>query len=106
MGVQIPSVDGCGVSYGCSWNWYEKACNVFDFNDWYTDISNEYENVHFVNVSGQFDTDNNMPAEMRPVNVRSDKTELFQVNGVHPALSGYNQIADVVYRDLTHMLLN
>ena len=104
LGLQIPSLDGFGVSYGCEWNYYDKMKKVFEFNDLYAEIASEYDNVHFVNIAGQFDTENNMPSATRNVNVRSSKTETYQTNGVHPATEGYNQIADAVYRDLTHEL--
>lgn len=38
------------------------------------------------------------------VNTRNSKKEIRQINGIHPAQSGYFQIADACYRDLTHRL--
>ena len=104
LGLEIPSLDGCGVNYGCSWNWFEKAKYVFDLNDWYAEIAEEYDNVNFVNIAGQFDTENNMITGTRQVNVRNTKTETYQTNGVHPDTSGYNQIADAVFRRLNSIL--
>ena len=104
LGLEIPSLDGCGVNYGCSWNWFEKARYVFDLNDWYAEIAEEYDNVNFVNIAGQFDTENNMITGTRQVNVRNTKTETYQTNGVHPDTSGYNQIADAVFRHLNSIL--
>ena len=97
-------MDGCGVNYGCSWNCFEKAKYVFDLNDWYAEIAGEYDNVNFVNIAGQFDTENNMITGTRQVNVRNTKTETYQTNGVHPDISGYNQIADAVFRYLNSIL--
>ena len=104
LGLEIPSLDGCGVNYGCSWNWFDKAKYVFDLNDWYAEIAEEYDNVNFVNIAGQFDTENNMITGTRQVNVRNTKTETYQTNGVHPDTSGYNQIADAVFRYLNSIL--
>lgn len=105
MGLEVPSLDGFGVNYGCSWNYVDKLRTVFRFNRAYESLADEYENVHFVNIAGQFDTENNMQESTRPVNARNDTTETYQTNGIHPATSGYNQIADAVYRDLTGMLV-
>lgn len=105
MGLEVPSLDGFGVNYGCSWNYVDKLRAVFRFNRAYESLADEYENVHFVNIAGQFDTENNMRESTRPVNARNDTTETYQTNGIHPATSGYNQIADAVYRDLTGMLV-
>ena len=39
-----------------------------------------------------------MPLYQRTVNKRNSNKEFFGGNGVHPADSGYLQIADVFYR--------
>ena len=104
LGLQVPSLDGFGRNYGCGWNYLDKLRKVFEFNDLYADIAKSHGNVHFVNVAGQFDTENSMPESTRPVNARSDKTEAYQTNGVHPSDDGYDQIADAVFRDLNRML--
>lgn len=104
LGLQVPSLDGFGRNYGCGWNYLDKLRKVFEFNDLYADIAKSHGNVHFVNVAGQFDTENSMPESTRPVNARSAKTEAYQTNGVHPSDDGYDQIADAVFRDLNRML--
>lgn len=104
MGLQVPSLDGCGENYGCAWNYHEKLKKVFSFNDLYKAIAEETDNVYFINIAGQFDTENNMPSTTKAVNVRNTNTETQQTNGVHPADSGYLQIADAVYRSITHRL--
>ena len=60
--------------------------------------------IYAVNVSGQFDTENNMQKGTRPVNTRNSETEIYGTNGVHPATSGYLQIADAAYRAMVKML--
>ena len=80
---------------------------VFDLNEWYYDITQESAytgKVSFVNIAGQFDTEYNMPSITTKVNTRNNTTTLRQSNGVHPAESGYYQIADACYRDFTHKL--
>ena len=56
--------------------------------------------VKYVDVAGQFDTDYNMPSKDKPVNNRSETTEVIGTNGVHPIINGYYQIADAVFRSL------
>lgn len=97
-GLQIPSLDGCGNNYGCDWYWKEKVNFVFNLQKWYEDIASSNDNVIFTQVSGQFDSENNMPMYQRIVNKRNSNKEFFGGNGVHPADSGYLQIADVFYR--------
>lgn len=104
MGLEIPSRDGFGENYGVSWKYFEKLSFVFDLEKWYQDICNEEEfknNVHYANVSAQFDTEYNMSYTSRNANIRSTQKEIVQTNGVHPSFAGYMQIADVATRDYT-----
>lgn len=104
VGLEVPSLDGFGENYGCGWNYYDKLKFVFNVNQWYFDLSQEFTNVDFVNLAGQFDSENNMRTGTRQVNTRNSKTEIYGTNGVHPADEGYLQIADAVYRHITHLL--
>ena len=61
--------------------------------------------VKYVDVAGQFDTDFNMPHKNKPVNNRSEQTEIIGTNGLHPSNPGYMQIADAIYRRLIHDIL-
>lgn len=112
MGLQLPSLNGgCGASYGADTvgmgvysNTYALCRYVFEMNIVYQALANEDEFssfVEFVNISAQFDSENNMPEADKPVNLRSTKTEKVGVNGVHPAVEGYYQIADAVYRSIS-----
>ena len=56
--------------------------------------------VEFINVSGQFDSENNMPRQSKPVNTRCTTTEQVGTNGVHPSLDGYYQIGDAAFRSM------
>lgn len=104
VGLEVPSLDGLGKNYGCDWNYYDKLKFVFNVNQWYFDLSQEFDNVDFINLAGQFDSENNMRTDTRQVNTRNSKTEIYGINGVHPADEGYLQIADAVYRHITHLL--
>ena len=109
MGLQVPSVrGGMGANYGATGTGYADGYGMvitaLNLNKAYQDFANRpgyADFVEFVNVSSQFDTEYNMPhnAEV-DVNTRNaDVKEWRDTNGVHPATQGYDQIADVVYRN-------
>lgn len=107
VGLEIPARDGLANNYGATGlysQYYTLMQYVFDLDNWYDDLSADNTNVSHFNLSGQFDTENNMQTATRQVNVRNSNTETYQSNGVHPANSGYMQIADAVYRDITAKL--
>lgn len=109
MGIQLPSLNGgMGANYGAGAGSYAEVYGnirtVFGMNLAYQELANDplYNSyVEFVNVSGQFDSENNMPEAEVPVNSRSIKTEKRGTNGVHPHADGYMQIGDVAYRVLS-----
>ncbi|MDM0922490.1 BppU family phage baseplate upper protein [Clostridium perfringens] len=112
MGIPLPSLNGgTGANYGANGGYADThglVRGVFGLNLAYQEFANreEYKDfVEFINVSGQFDSENNMPSELVKVNTRSTKTELRGTNGVHPTMEGYYQIADVAYRQLVKDLL-
>lgn len=106
-GIPLPSVNGgTGTSYGANSvysNWYGLIRTVMGLNSAYQELANDDEfssYVEFINISSQFDAENNMPESFEPVNTRNlSKTEYIGSNGVHPTLEGYLQIADAVYRN-------
>ncbi len=109
LGMIPPSFNGgMGKSYGATLplcDQYGYMCHVLKMNEiheqWAT--SPEYKDfVEFVNVSAQFDGENNFPTEEKPVNTRNKKTEIVGINGAHPMEEGYMQVADAVYRNLVH----
>jgi len=107
MGLELPSVTGgTGASYGAELPYcdeYGLTKFVFELNRCYEAWANEekYRDfLEFINVSGQFDSENNFPYTEKPVNVRSKVTEKIGTNGLHPLKEGYFQIADAVYRNM------
>ena len=115
LGIQVPARDGLAENYGSSANgtilahYYDALSWAFTLNNWYADIAAESEyanNVSFVNVAGQFDTEYNMLTVTEQVNIRNSTTVERQSNGVHPAASGYYQIADACWRNFHHQLQN
>ena len=111
LGLEIPSENGLAYNYGQNFgvlSSYQKSMQyVFSLNKAYHDISEETDysdNVSFVNIAGQFDTENNMQTTSWNVNVRNATQETVQNNGIHPAESGYYQIADACYRSFVRQL--
>ena len=50
------------------------------------------------------DTENNFPTVKEAVNAQNPTVTVRQSNGVHPAVSGYNQMGDVYYAWLKYQL--
>lgn len=108
MGVQVPSINGgMGANYGATGSGYADGYGMIEtalnMNNAYQDFANtdEYSSfVEFINVSSQFDSENNMPQVAHAVNTRNTETEMRGTNGVHPTTSGYYQIGDIVYRNV------
>lgn len=107
MGLQIPSVNGgTGANYGATLPY----CDDYGLTKFVMEVNRLYEAwtfekeycdfTEFIQISGQFDSDYNMPATEKKVNTRSQKTETIGSNGVHPLPEGYLQIADAVFRNL------
>ena len=110
MGTMMPSVTGgIGANYGAVMPYcdgYNLRRFVLHLNELYQELANEKTYCDFVehiNISGQFDSDNNFPEVEKPVNTRSKKTEKIGVNGLHPSNEGYMQIADAAFRNMVHL---
>jgi len=111
MGNLVPSLNGgMGANYGACWaasgagynDTYGMLVTFLNMNQAYQDLANEpgYSGfVEFVNLSSQFDSENNRAESDVAVNSRSSKTEKRGTNGLHPATEGYYQTADVVFRN-------
>ena len=107
IGLEIPARNGLANNYGATGiysQYFTLMQYVFSLDKWYADLASDNANVSSINLSGQFDTEYNMQTATRQVNTRNSTTETYQSNGVHPANSGYLQIADAVYRDITAKL--
>ena len=103
LGIQLPSLNG-GVGQNNGANGvtaWGVTKSVFNKNDFYQEFANSdsfKSFTKFINISSQFDSENNMQETDVRVNLRNAKTEERGTNSVHPALTGYMQIADIVYR--------
>ena len=107
IGLEIPARDGLASNYGATdgyANYYRLMNFVFNLDKWYDELGENNSNVFHFNLSGQFDTEYNMPTTTVQVNTRNSETIIRQSNGVHPAASGQYQIADAAYRCMTGLL--
>lgn len=103
--LQVPSRNGFGENYGTAWLYKEKLDKIYEMKKVYEEIIEENTDLELVHLSSQFDTENNHLTGTRQLNLRNVETETYQINGVHPADSGYMQIADVVYREFINNVL-
>ena len=108
LGLQIPARDGLGENYSTD-GMYSRYLDLIDYvyalDNTYNQLSKELaNNVSSVNISGQFDTEYNMQTTEKSPNVRNNQKISQQSNGVHPAQSGYYQIADACYRDFVNKI--
>ena len=103
---------GMGHSYGsCSPlnDWYEIMYYAHELELAYQEMCSQDEWKDFVeviNITGQFDSENAFPSKPKPVNTRSEVTEIIGTNGVHPTINGYLQIGDAVYRSVVASFMN
>lgn len=105
MGIQMPNqkdMHGYGANGGYS-DKYGMTYTAMMLNKAYQEFANQeaYSSwVEYVAVAPQFDSEYNMQMTEKAVNTRNTETEIVGNNGVHPAYSGYMQIADAAYRNI------
>jgi hypothetical protein len=95
---------GMGANYGATGNWHNPygikysnhgLCNALQK---YITDNNLSDYVFVLNWLNEFDEENDMQQTTKKVNPRSNVTEIFGANGVHPSDVGYNQLADSAWR--------
>lgn len=93
--------DAFGYNYQNNQTSRRAKRNIITFNkqlyNYYK--SKEAQNIYVVGSGVNVDSENNYPVSSAgvPVNSHNSKLEYPQVNGVHPADSGYKQIGDVFF---------
>lgn len=99
------SQDAFGKNYTSVQNKAQYKQNIIAFSKRLIDkfANREAEKVYLVPVNVNLDTVHNMSTETVAVNSRNSTTVVRQANGVHPASSGYYQIADAIYYWLHNM---
>lgn len=94
---------GIGVNYGASGAWSHAYGMKFTFMGLLNALrdyiaANNLSGVYICNWMNEFDEENDFLQTTKPVNTRSQVTEIFGVNGIHPSVVGYNQMADSAWR--------
>ncbi|MEN6546928.1 MAG: SGNH/GDSL hydrolase family protein [Armatimonadia bacterium] len=92
--------DAFGANYGCGqtrWQYKKNQHRVMERV--VAKYGNrEAENIYLVPAYVSLDAVNNYPKAKGPANARGDATDFTRLcNGVHPAASGYKQLADGIY---------
>jgi hypothetical protein len=104
IGIAITIPPSCGQdafaqSYGCGQTRWRYKRNIALLHK--SLIANfggqEVSNIYLVPIHTNLDSKNNMQTTNINTNSRNTTQIAVQSNGLHPATSGYNQIADVFY---------
>ena len=102
LSVTVPpsyNQDSFGKNYGNGQTRFRYKRNNFRWLKAFIENfkGKETQNIYLVPINTNLDTQNNMVTEVVAVNSQNTETIERQVNGVHPAGSGYDQISDVFY---------
>ena len=102
IAVTIPpskDQDAFGKNYGSAQTQWRYKRNNFMFVEKLIDKykNREGELLYLVPINVNLDTVHNMEVETVAANSRNTTKITRQANGVHPAIAGFNQIADVFY---------
>jgi lysophospholipase L1-like esterase len=76
---------------------YEEDKKVFNLMVKIDELLGDYTNLHFVPIAECHDSEYNFGAVVAPVNPRAIQTELMPIEGTHPQLQGYLQMADIMF---------
>ena len=105
IAVSLSSYSSKYVSQLSRWCECDKFV-AFDLADIYSELHNENENWHSINMLSQFDVEYANVYTTSPVNIRSSEVEKKLKDHVHCDTVGYLQIADAYFRYLMYLLDN
>jgi lysophospholipase L1-like esterase len=93
------SQDAFGKSYNSNQNQMQFKRNIHRYTKYLIDNYKDKtaDRIYLLASNANLDTKNNMAVETVALNSRNSTTTVRQANGVHPADTGYYQIADTVY---------
>lgn len=91
--------DAFGLNYGCGQTTWRYKRNLVTFHKaMYARYGGrEAESLYVVGSGVNVDTFNNFTTTTQVVNSQNSNTVVVQNNGVHPADTGYKQIADAIF---------
>ncbi|MDD5596315.1 MAG: SGNH/GDSL hydrolase family protein [Victivallaceae bacterium] len=100
------SQDAFGSNYKCSQTRWQFRRNQFKLVEVMLEKfgNGKIKNVSLIPAYAGIDCENNFPLRKEPVNSRDSQSVKRHSNGVHPAKSGYEQIADIFYSWLKYKL--
>ena len=100
------SQDAFGSNYKCNQTRWQYRRNQFKLVEAMIKKygNGKIENISLIPAFVGIDCENNFPMRREKINSRDAKVVMRQSNGVHPAGSGYKQIADVFYCWLKYKL--
>ncbi len=100
------SQDSFGTDYGCAYDrrqWLKNQHRTLE-RSFVKYMGREAENIFFIPAYVNLDCVHNYPSATVPANARTDQQITRLNNSVHPAASGYKQMADSLYCWLKGML--
>lgn len=93
QGNMTPSdgyVGGSGLAY------YRQMC-IYNIMEQLGSYFEGAENIYFIPLSLEHDSDNNYATQSKPVNPRAEQVEVVQIESTHPLNQGYLQMADSMF---------
>lgn len=88
------TVSGSGANYGATQNWKRYLENTYKIRKFYLSLLADFPNMRIATPNLSLDRYYGYPMGTRQVSDRCTETEKYHTNFVHPAPSGYNQMAD------------
>ena len=90
------TLSGCGANYGASFDWKSYQENVYKIRKYYLSLLNDntMPNLRIATPHLSLDRYYGYNFSTRQVSARYSDTEKYHNNFVHPASSGYSQMAD------------
>lgn len=79
---------------------------IWELNDLYKSLENEFSYVYFIHIASQFDSYNNMRKTEAKPNIYAENTITMITDDVHPAIEGYYQYGDAELRCLMYLMKN
>lgn len=89
--------DSFGKNYGAGQSRRRYKRNWMIWNRELTSRFSDRPGIDLIPLHVNLDSARNMQTEMTAANARNERQEICQSNGVHPAVEGYRQMADVLY---------
>lgn len=100
------SQDAFGTNYACG----ETRRNYYrSIKHYASEMQRQFgerekDGLYIIPAYLGFDSEQGYPTEQQPVHARSEGTTARQMNALHPAVSGYRQVADTIYSWMKNLL--